>query len=153
MDENYLLSLFSLQGKTAVVTGGGGVLCSTISRGLALAGARVAVLDLQGEKSALVAQEIEARGGKALPLQCDVLDRDSILAAADQVMRAFGRVDILINGAGGNNPRGTTTPQVSFFDLPEDAVQWIFNLNFLGTLLPCQVFGKIMAQAREGSIL
>ncbi len=153
MEENYILSMFNLQGKTAVVTGGGGVLCSTISRGLARAGAKVAILDLQEEKAAVVARQIAAAGGQALPVACDVLNRDSILAAAEQVAGAFGRMDILINGAGGNKPQASTSAQVTFFDLPEDAVQWVFNLNFIGTLLPCQVFGQGMAQAREGAIL
>ncbi len=153
INENYLLSMFNLNGKTAVVTGGGGVLCSTISYGLAMAGARVAVLDLMEERSIPVAQQIEKDGGVALPMACDVLDRGSVMAAADQVMSAFGPVDILINGAGGNKPQASTSPQTSFFDLPEDAVQWVFNLNFIGTLLPSQVFGKSMAQTRQGSIL
>ncbi len=153
MEENYIQSMFNLQAKTAVVTGGGGVLCSTISRGLARAGAKVAILDLLVEKAAAVAQQIAAEGGQALPVACDVLNRDSILSAAEQVAGAFGKVDILINGAGGNKPQASTSAQASFFDLPEDAVQWVFNLNFIGTLLPCQVFGQGMAQAREGSIL
>ncbi len=153
MEENYLSSMFSLKGKTAVVTGGGGVLCSTLSRALAKAGARVAVLDLQAEKGTLVANEIKAAGGDALSVVCDVLNRDSILAAADQVLGAFGKVDILLNGAGGNKPQATTSPQASFFNLPDEAVRWVFDLNFIGTLLPCQVFGQGMAQAGEGSIL
>lgn len=153
IDENYLLSMFNLSGKTAVVTGGGGVLCSAISHALAMAGARVAVLDLVEERSIPVARQIEIDGGVALPLACDVLNRASVVAAAEQVMAAFGQVDILVNGAGGNKPTASTSAQVSFFDLPEDAVQWVFNLNFIGTLLPSQVFGKIMAQARQGSIL
>ncbi len=153
MEEKTIQSMFNLQGKTAVVTGGGGVLCSTISRGLARAGAKVAILDLLVEKATAVAQQIAAEGGQALPVACDVLNRDSILSAAEQVAGAFGKVDILINGAGGNKPQASTSAQASFFDLPEDAVQWVFNLNFIGTLLPCQVFGQGMAQAREGSIL
>jgi NAD(P)-dependent dehydrogenase (short-subunit alcohol dehydrogenase family) len=153
MDPNYLVTMFNLQGKSAVVTGGGGVLCSIIARGLALAGAHVAVLDLSIEKSALVTQQIIAEGGEALPVQCDVLNRDSILAAAGQVMDAFGKVDILVNGAGGNRSQATTGPQTSFFNLPDDAIRWVFDLNFIGTLLPCQVFGQGMVQAREGSIL
>ncbi len=153
IDENYLLSMFNLNGKTAVVTGGGGVLCSAIARGLARAGANVAVLDLAEERSLPVVRQIEAEGGEALPVKCDVLDRSSVAAAADQVQGAFGTVDILINGAGGNKSQASTSPQTSFFDLPEDAVQWVFNLNFIGTLLPAQVFGKIMAQAQQGSIL
>lgn len=153
MEENFILSMFNLEGQVAVVTGGGGVLCSSISRGLALAGARVAILELRVEKGQRVADQIVSEGGQAIAIQCDVLDKASILSAADQVLQAFGRVDILINGAGGNKPQATTSPEVSFFDLPEDAFQWVFNLNFIGALLPSQVFGKLMAQAGQGTIL
>jgi NAD(P)-dependent dehydrogenase (short-subunit alcohol dehydrogenase family) len=147
--------MFDLTGKTAVVTGGAGVLCSTISRGLAAAGARVAVLDLFLDKAQQVAGQISEAGGTAVPVKCDVLSRESVTAAAEQVYSAFNvsAVDILINGAGGNKPAASTSAQVSFFDLPEDAVQWVFNLNFIGTLLPSQIYAKGMAQARVGSIL
>jgi NAD(P)-dependent dehydrogenase (short-subunit alcohol dehydrogenase family) len=153
MDPDYLLSMFNLQGKTAVVTGGGGVLCSTISIALARAGARVAVVDLNVEKAARVVGEITAAGGEGLPVACNVLDRDSILAAADQVLGAFGKVDILINGAGGNRPQATTSPQASFFNLPDEAIRQVFDLNFIGTLLPSQIFGEGMAQSGAGNIL
>jgi len=94
-----------------------------------------------------------AAGGEALAVRCDVLDKASLEAARDVVLARFGRVDILINGAGGNKKQATTSPDLSFFDLPADAVQWVFNLNFIGTLLPCQVFGKVMAEQGEGIIL
>jgi NAD(P)-dependent dehydrogenase (short-subunit alcohol dehydrogenase family) len=149
----YLESMFSLQGKVAVVTGGGGVLCSTICHGLARAGAKVAVLDLMEPAAQRVAQELIANGGEAMAAKADVLSKESMEAARDAVLARFGRVDILINGAGGNKPQATTSPTLSFFDLPQDAFQWVFNLNFIGTLVPCQVFGKLMAAQGAGDIL
>jgi NAD(P)-dependent dehydrogenase (short-subunit alcohol dehydrogenase family) len=153
MDNNYLESLFALPGKVAVVTGGGGVLCSAMCQALARAGAKVAVLDLLEPAARKVAEEIVAAGGEAMAVPVDVLDKASVQAAGDAVRARFGRVDILINGAGGNKPQATTSPELSFFDLPPEAIRWVFGLNFIGTLLPCQVFGKIMAEQGEGVIL
>jgi len=153
MDEEYLRSLFGLSGKVAVITGGGGVLCGAMSRALGRIGVKVAVLDLIPEAAQKVADDIVAAGGEAIAVQCDVLDKEAIERAAQQVLDAYGRVDILINGAGGNKKEATTSPDLSFFDLPTKAVQWVFNLNFIGTLLPSQVFGKIMAEQGEGCIL
>jgi NAD(P)-dependent dehydrogenase (short-subunit alcohol dehydrogenase family) len=152
-DEYLVESLFGLAGKVAVVTGGGGVLCGTMSRALARAGAKVAVLDIFLEAAQKVSGDIQTAGGEAVAIQCDVLDRESIEAAAQTVLEAFGRVDIAINGAGGNRKQATTSPDLAFFDLPADAVQWVFNLNFIGTLLPSQVFGRLMAEQGEGTIL
>jgi NAD(P)-dependent dehydrogenase (short-subunit alcohol dehydrogenase family) len=149
----YLAELFGLEGKVAVVTGGGGVLCGAMSRALGRVGARVAVLDLFPVAAQRVADEIVAAGGKALAVRCDVLDRASVEAAAQHVVAAYGRVDILVNGAGGNKKEATTGGDLLFFDLPPDAVQWVFNLNFLGTLLPSQVFGQLMSEQGEGVIL
>lgn len=153
MENQLLTSLFSLEGKTAVVTGGGGVLCTGISCALAQAGAKVAVLERREVKAVAACQKIEEMGGQALAVQCDVTDKRMVLAAADKVMNAFGKVDILINGAGGNKPQATTSPDLSFFDLPEEALQQVFNLNLAGTLLPSQVFGRCMAEARQGTIV
>jgi NAD(P)-dependent dehydrogenase (short-subunit alcohol dehydrogenase family) len=153
MDREYLESLFGVQGKVAVITGGGGVLCGAMSRALGRVGAKVAVLDLFPEAAQKVTDDIVASDGEALAVRCDVLDRASIEAAARTVLEVFGRVDILINGAGGNRKEATTTPDLAFFDLPADAVQWVFNLNFVGSLLPSQVFGKLMAEQGEGIIL
>ncbi len=94
-----------------------------------------------------------AGGGEALAIGCDVLDKGSVEAAAEEILKTFGRVDIVINGAGGNKKEATTTPDLGFFDLPAEAIQWVFNLNFIGTLLPSQVFGKVMADQGEGIIL
>jgi NAD(P)-dependent dehydrogenase (short-subunit alcohol dehydrogenase family) len=153
MNDAYLEELFALEGKVAAVTGGGGVLCGAISRALGRVGARIAVLDLFPEAAQRVAGDITAAGGEALAMRCDVLDRASVEAAAQEVLEAFGRVDILVNGAGGNKREATTAPELSFFDLPADAVQWVFNLNFVGSLLPSQVFGRVMAEQGEGIIL
>lgn len=153
MDNTYLEELFGLKGKVAVVTGGGGVLCGAMSRALGRVGVRVAVLDLFPGAAQRVAEEVMTLGGQAIAVHCDVLDKSSVEAAAQAVVETFDRVDILINGAGGNKKQATTSPDLTFFDLPADAVQWVFNLNFLGTLLPSQVFGKKMAEQGEGVIL
>ena len=143
-------NLFDLKDKIAVVTGGAGVLCAAMCRALAEAGAKVAVLDLRPEPAAALATEL---GNGAIGIACNVLDKSSVEAAAQKVMETFGCVDILINGAGGNKPQATTNAEQSFFDLPTDALRWVFDLNLLGTILPSQVFGKIMAERKEGVIL
>jgi NAD(P)-dependent dehydrogenase (short-subunit alcohol dehydrogenase family) len=153
MSEDLTQELFDLRGKVAVITGGGGVLCGALSRALGKVGVKVAVLDIFTEAAEKVVQDIVADGGEAIAVHCDVLDKASIEAARDIVRRAFGRVDILINGAGGNKREATTGPDMPFFDLPADAVQWVFNLNFIGTLLPSQVFGRLIADQGTGSIL
>ncbi len=147
-----------LSGKTAVVTGGGGVLCSSFAEALGECGAKVAVLDLSLDAADAVAKRICANGGTAQAFACNVLEKESILAAGDAVIAAFGNIDILINGAGGNNPRATTDREYlfpedltgeadgkSFFDLTPEGIQFVFNLNCLGTLLPTQVFARNMA--------
>lgn len=146
-------SIFSIDKKVAVVTGGAGVLCDAMCRVLAQAGAKVAVLDLRLEPAQALAAEICAVGGEAIGVACNVLDKSSIETAAQAVVAKFGRVDILINGAGGNKPQATTNPEQSFFDLPAEAVRWVFDLNLMGTILPSQVFGKIMAEQKSGVIL
>lgn len=145
--------LYDLQDKVAVITGGGGVLCGAISLALGRAGARVAVLDLSAQAAQKTTTHIIQAGGEGLAIRCDVLDRASIETAAAQVVEAWGGVDLLINGAGGNKKEATTSSELSFFDLPPDAVQWVFSLNFIGSLLPSQVFGKMMAENAQGIIL
>ncbi len=153
MNQNYLSKLFQLQDKVAVVTGGGGVLGSTMSKALARAGVKVVVLDILQKSAQNVIDEIQSLGSEAFAVQCDVLDKASIEKAAETIIDKFGRVDILINGAGGNKKEATTSPNLSFFNLPATDVQWVFNLNFQGTLLPSQVFGQIMVEQSEGVIL
>ena len=145
--------LFDLTGKVTVITGGGGVLCGTMAKVLAKAGAKVAVLDLRKEAAVKVVDDIKADGGKAVAIKCDVLQKDSLEAAKKEVNAAFGKIDILINGAGGNKKEATTSPDLPFFDLPLDAIRFVFELNFIGTLLTTQVFGKEMAENDSGIIL
>lgn len=152
-----------LHGKTAVVTGGGGVLCSAFAKALAECGASVAVLDLRKEAAQAVADEINASGGRAIGVACNVLERESIEQARGEVIAAFGGVDLLLNGAGGNHPRATTDRETfslpdleeevkTFFDLQAEDVSFVFNLNFIGTLLPTQVFARDMVQ-KGGTIV
>ncbi len=149
-----------LSGKVAVVTGAGGVLCSNFSKVLARAGAKVALLDLNVEAAESFAAEIVAEGGIAKAYKCNVLDKTVCEAVAAEVLADLGPCDILVNGAGGNNPRATTDKEYyeagdmdadtkSFFDLDAAGVEFVFNLNFLGTLIPTQAFAKQMV-GREG---
>ncbi len=153
-----------LSGKVAVVTGAGGVLCSYFSKVLARAGARVALLDLNEKAAEAAAQEIRQEGGQARAYACNVLDKEQCLQVAQQVEKELGPCDILVNGAGGNNPRATTDKEYyepgdleadtkSFFDLEPDGVGFVFNLNFLGTLLPTQAFARQMLGRKGCSIL
>ncbi len=146
-------TLFDLTGKVAAVTGAGGVLCSQMAKALALAGAKVAVMDLSPEGAKRVADEINKAGGTAIPVKCNVLDKKQIEEAAGEIIAKFGKVDILINGAGGNKKDATTSDTMKFFDLPAEAIRGVFDLNFLGTLLPSQVFGKEMTKNSSGVIL
>ncbi len=144
---------FDISGKVAVITGGGGILCSTMAKELAALGVKVAVLDIALEGAQKVADEIVAAGGEAIGVGVDVLSMDSLKAAREAVMKRFGRVDILINGAGGNKPAATTSPTQSFFDIPQDSLQWVMNLNLLGTVYTTQVFGEIMVEQKSGSVV
>ena len=145
--------LFNVRDKSIVITGGGGVLCSAMAKALAKEGARIAVLDLDEVAAARVAEEIKSGGGMAIAVKCDVLDKASLEAAKEEVNSVYGRIDVLINGAGGNKKEATTSPDMPFFDLPKDAVRFVFDLNCLGTILPSQVFGKEMAENGSGTIL
>ena len=145
--------LFCVKDKVIVITGGGGVLCGTMAKSLGAAGGRIAVLDLNEAAAGEVADGINSAGGKAVAVKCDVLDKDSIEAAESKVTAELGKIDILINGAGGNKKEATTSPDMSFFDLPSEAIRFVFDLNFIGTLLPSQVFGRQMAENGSGIIL
>jgi len=156
-----------LSGKVAVVTGGGGVLCSAMAKALAECNAAVAVVDLKMEAAQRVADAITAAGGKALAVACNVLEKESLDAANAEIEHAFGPVTILINGAGGNHPKGTTAMEclnpddlltehrdfVTFYDLDPKGIEFVFNLNFLGTLLPSQAFTRQMALSRSGVVI
>jgi len=142
-----------LSQQVAVVTGGAGVLCAALCKALAEAGASVAILDLNEEAAQNLAADIQSNGWKASGFGCNVLDKANIEAVAGEVITEFGHVDILINGAGGNKPQATTSQDLKFFDLPADAFRWVFDLNMLGTILPTQVFAKMMAVQGSGIIL
>ncbi len=146
-------TLFDLTGKVAAVTGAGGVLCSQMAKALACAGAKVAVMDLSLEAAKKIADEIEKQGQIALAVKCNVLDKKQIEDTVKEITTKLGKVDILINGAGGNKKDATTSDSMTFFDLPAEAIRGVFDLNFLGTLLPSQVFGKDMAKNGSGVIL
>ncbi len=159
--------MFDLKGKTAVVTGGGGVLCGSMARELASRGVNVAILDLRADEAQSIAREIVDADGKAIGIECNVLERARVEAACAKILGEFGCIDILVNGAGGNSPSATTSCEIcrsedlkqtaegfkTFFDLDPEGVQFVFNLNFLGTLLPTQVFGRVMAEQCNGVIL
>jgi NAD(P)-dependent dehydrogenase (short-subunit alcohol dehydrogenase family) len=153
MDNANILKSFDISGKIAVVTGGAGVLCAAMGRALSAAGVKVAVLDLNREAAETLAAEIRSSGFEAIGIACNVLEKESLEAAAQEVLAKFSRVDILVNGAGGNKPAATTNPEQTFFDLPADALRWVFDLNLMGTILPSQVFGRLMAGQKSGVIL
>lgn len=156
-----------LKDKVALVTGGGGVLCSAMARALAACGAKVAVADLKTEAAEAVAASICREGGTAIGVTCNVLEKDSLAAANQRVKKELGPVDILINGAGGNHPKGTTSLEylrkedlagaagdiVTFYDLDPKGIEFVFNLNFLGTLLPTQAFTRDMAAKGRGVVI
>jgi len=143
----------NFKGKVAVITGGGGVLCSAVAEALAERGASIAILDLNEEAAREGSSRIESKGGRALAVMVNVTDRVSVKAACEKVLEAFETVDILINGAGGNSREATTGPNLSFFDIPQEAFDYVIRLNLLGTVIPCQVFGKVMAEKGSGVIL
>ena len=147
MEQSALQDLFSLEEKVAVVTGATGVLGGAMARSLARCGARVAVLGRREERARRVAEEIEAAGGQSLALPADVLEKEQLEHARDALLERWGRMDILVNAAGGNVPEATLTASVGVFDLPEQALKQVMDLNFLGTLLPCQVFGAAMVES------
>lgn len=147
-----------------MITGAGGILCSHLAKAVAACGAKVALLDLNKESAQMHAEEIASIGGIAKAYQANVLRKDSLEACHEQILKDFGSCDILINGAGGNNPKATTDNEFAevedvtkdlktFFDLEQEGVEFVFNLNFLGTLLPTQIFAKDMVGRKDCSIL
>src|SRR5574340_1486054 len=146
---------YDFTGKTIVITGGAGVLCSQMARALFICGANVAILDYNLEAASRLAADLRPIPGfgKAAAFRANVLENASVQEAVDAVLAEFGQIDGLINGAGGNKPEATSTPDKSFFDLPPEALRWVFDLNLLGTIIPSQVVGRHMAQRKEGVIL
>ncbi len=157
----------NLKGRVAVVTGGGGVLCADFAKSLAKQGVKVAILDLNEAAAQKVADEIVADGGVAIAVGCNVLEKESMENARNIINEKLGTCDILLNGAGGNNPKGTTTKETlekidliekdenikTFFDLDANGISFVFNLNFLGTLIPTQVFARDMAEKENTCII
>lgn len=144
---------FDLHGRTILITGGSGVLGSVMANGLAQAGARVAVLGRREEPVRAVAATIRAAGGEAIGVAADVLDRTALERANETITATLGSVDILINGAGGNQPQATTGPDRPFFDLEIAAIRQVFDANVTGAIVCSQVFGRVMAERRQGCII
>lgn len=148
-----MANLFEIADQVVVVTGGTGVLGSAMALGLAERGAKVAVLGRNEERGNGVADRISSAGHNATFVQCDVTDRGACESAAAQIHEKFGKIDVLVNAAGGNNPKATATPEQPFADLPPEGLADVMKLNIMGTLLPTQVFGKVIADAGRGSII
>ena len=152
-----------LKDKVVVITGAGGVICSTLAKAVGACGAKVALLDLNKDAAQKWADEIVAEGGIAKAYMCNVLEKASVEKAHEEILADFGKCDILLNGAGGNNPRATTDNEYfhqedlgemkTFFDLDQAGVEFVFNLNFIGTLLPTQVFAQDMLGKKGCSII
>ncbi|PNR88194.1 dioxygenase [Petrotoga sp. 9T1HF07.CasAA.8.2] len=155
----------NLKDKVAVITGGGGILCSTIAKGLAKEGVKTALLDISEEKAKAVKDEIIGKGGDALAIKCDVLKKEQVEKAKEIVINKYGRCDILINGAGGNHPKGTTTKEIfeltdlgkedltTFFDLEQNGFEFVFNLNFLSAFIVSQVFLEEMVKLENSTVI
>jgi NAD(P)-dependent dehydrogenase (short-subunit alcohol dehydrogenase family) len=152
MDLAELTKMYDFTGRTVLMTGGTGVLGRVMVKALVGCGANVAVLARNREKAESVLSEISGNG-RVVIVEGDALNRDDLERATETLVKEFGRVDCLVNGAGGNHPQATTRPDLSFFDIPEEAFRFVFDLNLLGTIIPSQVVGRRMAEAGEGVIL
>ena len=141
------------EGRVAVITGGAGVLCSAIAEGLARENARVVLLDIDETRAEETLARVRAAGSDGLFIKTSVLSHDELNDATRHTVETFGRIDFLVNGAGGNHPKATTSTEVPFFDLPEEAIRFTFDLNFMGTFLASQAVAKVMAERKGGSIL
>jgi NAD(P)-dependent dehydrogenase (short-subunit alcohol dehydrogenase family) len=153
MNLDALTRLYDFAGRTAVVTGGAGILGGEIACALAGCGATVAVLDRDPAPAERLLKRLGAGAGRLLIIRADVLNAETLVEARERVLRECGSVDALVNAAGGNDPRATTGPGASFFDIPPEAMRSVLDLNLLGTVLPSQVFGRAMADRKEGVIL
>lgn len=144
---------FDISGQVAVITGAGGIICGTLAKEMAKKGVKVALLDLFIESAQKITDEIIADGGDAVAIKADVLDRASLNAAREKVIEKYGKIDILVNGAGGNKPQATTTKDKDFFNLDLDAFKWVFDLNVTGAVLTTMVFGEVMAKQKKGNVI
>jgi NAD(P)-dependent dehydrogenase (short-subunit alcohol dehydrogenase family) len=153
MNLDELTRMYDFTGQTMVITGGTGILGGEIACALVGCGANVALLDRNLDPAQGLLERLGPLACQVAVVGGDVLDVNSLRQAAEVILKRFGKIDALINAAGGNKPQATTTPDHSFFDLPIDALRWVFDLNILGTMLPSQVLGKLMAERGEGVIL
>jgi len=153
MKPSILEELFSLEDKIVVITGAGGSIAGEIAKTVALCGAKVALLDINLKAGLEKAAQLTKLNCDAIALECDVLSKDSMEKCRDQIIKHFDKIDCLVNGAGGNRKEATTSENISFFDMPTDANQWVFDLNFMGTLLSCQVFAREIVKQKKGSII
>lgn len=144
------MNQFDLRGKSIVITGGAGVLGTALARGFSEAGASIAILDRDQQRAEEVAKTL---GDHHIGIAADVLEPEMLQSALDACLNAFGKVDVLVNGAGGNHPKSTTSPDMPFFDIPKSSLEFVANLNLNGTILPSQVFGKYFADQGMGNIM
>lgn len=153
MNLQELSKQYDFIGKTVIITGGAGVLCGEMACALVGCNANVVILDRDPALADQIVRRFESTKGKYLVVRGDVLNKESLEKAATEIIKHFGRIDCLINGAGGNNPKATTNPEQPFFGLPTESLKLVSDLNLLGTILPSQVFGKYMADQKAGIIL
>jgi NAD(P)-dependent dehydrogenase (short-subunit alcohol dehydrogenase family) len=153
MNLESLAKQYDFTGKTVVITGGTGILGGEIACALAGCGADLAILDVHLEPGEAIKARVGEAANRVVLFPGDVLNLEMLRKTAADVIARFGKIDCLINAAGGNKPQATTNPDLKFFDLPTEALRWVFDLNILGTILPCQVFGQIMAESGGGNIL
>lgn len=146
---------YDFSGQTIAVTGGAGVLCGELARALYVCGANVVIMDYNLAAAEKMVEKLEGKtgAGRALAVQCNVLQVESVKAAVDLTLAKFGKIDGLINGAGGNRPEASTSADKSFFDLSQDAFKWVLDLNLMGTIIPSQIVGRHMAERKQGVIL
>ncbi|MEO0293199.1 MAG: SDR family oxidoreductase [candidate division WOR-3 bacterium] len=147
------MKYFDIEGKVVVITGGAGILCSEIAKAIGEFGGRIAILDISEGGIREVSEDLDKRNIENIGVKTDVENRKSLLEAKEKILKKFGKVDVLINGAGGNKALATTGPNLSFFELQEKAVREVIDLNFLGTFFASQVFGEVIAERGEGVII
>ncbi len=153
MNLKELTQMYDFKGKTVVVTGGAGILGGEIACALVGCNANVALVDRSPEMAERLVHRFDPAGGRAIIVYGDVLNREVMDGCLERIVSEFGQVDALINGAGGNSPKATTNPTQSFFDIPDDAMRFVFDLNIIGTILPSQIFGRYFAERGAGNIL
>ncbi|MCD4824495.1 MAG: SDR family oxidoreductase [Phycisphaerae bacterium] len=146
-------NLFDVKDKCVAITGGAGVLGGEMAKALAARGAKVCIIDFDEARAEELAGKIKADGGVAMAARANVLEKDDVEKAFAAAVEGLGRVDVLINGAGGNKKEATCAAPTEFFDLPTDAIRWVFDLNCIGTMMPSQIFGRHMAERGDGIII